>query len=383
MAAVYAATHRNGNRVAIKILHAHVAKDDEARDRFLREGYAANRVGHPGAVTTLDDDRDDVGGVFLVMELLEGETLEARLRRGPLGAGEVLRVADAVLDVLHHAHRNGIIHRDIKPANVFLTREGVVKILDFGFARLREHTFDAAATRDGVVIGTPSFMPPEQAQAKPDQIDHRSDLWAVGATAFTALTGRQVHEGRTMVERLMAAMRKPAPSLAAFLPSAPAALVAWVDRALEFDKEARWADAETMRAAGRDVSRALLGAEAVAPPSSPAAAPWLTEPSAKEPSIAFELVPKERRTVPGALETDDTQLDPEAGDAAADLVTASMIEDVEDAGSSLLRDVDDVSASMIQSMDDVTASMIEDVDDEGADTTDAGDGDSGATTPRK
>lgn len=122
MAAVYAARHRNGNRVAVKVLHRELSVDGNIRQRFLREGYVANAVEHAGVVRVLDDDTAADGSVFLVMELLEGETLEARLRRkGVLDAADVLSLTDQLLDVLAAAHGRGILHRDIKPENLFLT----------------------------------------------------------------------------------------------------------------------------------------------------------------------------------------------------------------------------------------------------------------------
>src|SRR5689334_22273014 len=142
MAAVYAATHRNGNRVAIKVLHAEAGLVPGVRERFLKEGYVANRVGHAGAVRVLDDDVCEEGAVFLVMELLEGETLHARVARGGgrLPADDVLCIMDRVLDVLVAAHAVDVLHRDIKPPNIFITLAGEVKLLDFGIARLREDT---------------------------------------------------------------------------------------------------------------------------------------------------------------------------------------------------------------------------------------------------
>src|SRR6185369_11312071 len=114
MAAVYGATHRNGNRVAIKVLHAHCAVNENIRTRFQREGYVANKIEHPGAVRVLDDDRTADGVPFLVMDLLEGETLEARLNReGRLAPGEALAICYRLLDVLSSAHAKGIVHRDI------------------------------------------------------------------------------------------------------------------------------------------------------------------------------------------------------------------------------------------------------------------------------
>src|SRR5262245_6510777 len=139
MAAVYAGTHRNGKRGAIKMLHLELSTDGDARTRFLREGYLANRVAHPGAVSVLDDDTAEDGSAFLVMELLEGksvaEIVEARQGRR-LGVSETLRILDQLLDVLIAAHEKGIVHRDLKPENMFLTNDGQLKVLDFGIARV-------------------------------------------------------------------------------------------------------------------------------------------------------------------------------------------------------------------------------------------------------
>ena len=248
MGAVYAATHRNGRQAAIKILHAQFAMDPEVRRRFLREGYVANKIGHAGAVAILDDDVAEDGSPFLVMELLEGESLAAWLQRsgGTLPAVEVLAVAGQVLEVLNLAHANGIVHRDIKPGNVFVTKEGHVKLLDFGLARIRDGSISLVPTAAGIVMGTAGYMAPEQARGTPDNVDARTDLFAVGAVVFRGLAGRRVHEKPNAFDMTMAAMRDPAPSLASVLPSAGPNLVAAVDRALAFDKVARWQNAREM-----------------------------------------------------------------------------------------------------------------------------------------
>lgn len=252
MAAVYAATHRNGNRVAIKVLHAAFAENSQAKERFLREGYVANKVGHAGAVSVLDDDELDDGTPFIVMELLDGQSLEDRLKaQRTLGHGAVLYIADQLLDVLAAAHQKNIIHRDIKPPNVFLTNDGHAKILDFGLARLRESALGGTMTRTGMVIGTASYMPPEQARGKHNLVDHRTDLWALGATMFKALTGRYVHEGGSVNERLIKAMTDHAPRLESVLPGVPTPLADFVDRSLMFQKADRWPDARTMQTALR------------------------------------------------------------------------------------------------------------------------------------
>jgi serine/threonine protein kinase len=249
MAAVYAATHRNGSRVAIKVLHPELSVSHEVRTRFMREGYVGNAVGHDGVVRVSDDDIAEDGSAFLVMELLDGETLEDRRRRygGRLSEDEVLSAVDQLLDVLVAAHGNGIVHRDVKPENVFLTREGRVKVLDFGIARLRELSSASTATRSGATMGTPHFMPPEQARGLWDQVDARSDLWSVGATMFALLSGTEVHSGRTVNEVLIAAATTHAPLVASILPELSPEVARVVDGALGFEREQRWPDAATMQ----------------------------------------------------------------------------------------------------------------------------------------
>src|SRR5580658_1374816 len=253
MAAVYGATHRNGSRVAVKILHPELSTNAEVRSRFTREGHAANAVGHDGAVKVMDDDTAEDGSLYLVTELLDGETLEdGRVRRGGrLSEDEVLSIADQLLDVLVAAHAKGVVHRDIKPANIFLSRSGQLKVLDFGIARLRELSTASLATRSGSAMGTPAFMAPEQARGLWDQVDGRSDVWSVGATMWQALTGKLVHEGRTANEELLSAMTNPAPSLSSVLPSISPAVAQVVDRALAFEREKRWLDAQRMQAGVR------------------------------------------------------------------------------------------------------------------------------------
>jgi len=276
MGAVYAATHRNGSRVALKVLHPQLSLLGDIRARFAREGYVANAVNHPGVVRVLDDDDTEDGAAFLVMELLEGETADARGRRqgGRITLEDAILIGDGLLDVLSAAHACGVVHRDIKPENVFLTKDGVVKVLDFGIARLREASLgddahdpldpsvaashDAAVphlrTRTGVTIGTPAFMPPEQALGRTDEVDALSDLWAVGATLFALLAGRIVHDAKTHMEVVIAAATASARSLGAVAPDVPKALVEVVDKALAFKKEDRWPSARAMQVALRAAS---------------------------------------------------------------------------------------------------------------------------------
>ncbi len=262
MAVVYAATHRNGKRAAVKVLHPEQSLSPTVRARFLREGYVANKVDHPGAVSILDDDLAEDGSYFLVMELLEGDVIDARIQGGgTMPLGDVLAITDQVLDVLAAAHAKNIIHRDLKPQNLFLTRDGTVKVLDFGIARLRELSTAAhvpGATTSST-MGTPAFMPPEQARGRWAEVDAQSDIWAVGATMFTLITGRYVHEAPTVNEQLLAAMTVPAPALASVAPDVPPAVAAIVDRALEYLCDERWSSAREMQAAVREAYQQITG----------------------------------------------------------------------------------------------------------------------------
>ncbi|MCA9718594.1 MAG: serine/threonine protein kinase, partial [Myxococcales bacterium] len=296
MAAVYLASHRNGHRAAIKILHPAYNKDEQARTRFLREGYAANAVGHRGAVAVLDDDVTDYGEVYIVMELLDGESLEGRLARekviSPL---QTLLITDQVLEVLSHAHPKGIIHRDIKPANILITREQIVKLLDFGLARVTEMSQEKLLDSGHIVFGTVSYIGPEQARAQNDRIDARSDLWSVAATMFRMLGGDVVHGmGGTVVERLLRAGRNQARSIATLRPDLDPALVQLIDRGLAYRQEDRWPSASVMRAVLQDVIEMYdpdyLAREIEPPPRS------LYDSLDEEPPATYE----ERRTVSGS-----------------------------------------------------------------------------------
>jgi eukaryotic-like serine/threonine-protein kinase len=253
MGAVYSARHRNGARAAVKILHPELARLSDVRERFLREGYAANRVEHRGVVQVLDDDivttGDDEGSAYLVMELLEGESLQDRVMRGPkLTERELLEVMDAVVDVLAAAHAHGVVHRDLKPENIFLARdperEGVrVKVLDFGLARLAEAS---GVTNAGMAVGTPSFMSPEQAAGRSADIDGRTDIFALGATVFRIVTGRRIHDAENMVQLVVLMATNAAPPLRTIAPSVSESFANVVDRALTFEREQR-PDANALR----------------------------------------------------------------------------------------------------------------------------------------
>lgn len=253
MANVYAATHRNGAKVALKILHKDLSHDTSLCERFKREGYFANSIQHPGVVKAIDDDVTEDGCPFLVMELLEGETLEERRRRrgGKLPLHQVLGVADSLLEILAAAHAKDVVHRDLKPDNVFVTKGGEVKVLDFGVARWNDGKKSSDMTGVGMVLGTPAYMPPEQALGRREDVDAQSDLWAVGATLFVVLSGEPVHEGGDAKAKLIATARTPARPLQNVAPDVPRPVANVIDRALAFEKKNRWPDARAMREAMR------------------------------------------------------------------------------------------------------------------------------------
>ncbi|HSQ62572.1 MAG TPA: serine/threonine-protein kinase [Polyangiaceae bacterium] len=307
MAAVYAGLHRNGARAAVKVLHADIARIPQVRERFLREGYAANRVDHPGAVKVLDDDviasGPDEGAAYIVMELLRGGSLEDRLQRGPpIGEQELLGLARAMLGVLEAAHAHGVVHRDLKPENLFIPdpepgedpKAPRVKILDFGLARVADARL---RTMHGLAVGTPSYMPPEQAAGRVDEIDGRADLFALGATCFRILAGRTVHPGRSPIEIALRMAKEPAPKLRTVAPGVSEATAEVIDRALEFRREDRWPDAAAMRAAVDVASakRARTAAPrrpAAVPPPAPIVARAATSPAR---TLLRQLTPRRSR----------------------------------------------------------------------------------------
>jgi len=282
MGAVYAACHRNGARAAIKLLHPELARNGEVRERFLREGYAANKVGHPGVVKVLDDDvvsaGPDAGTAYLVMELLEGESLQDRLERGEaIDERAFLEIADGVLDVLAVAHDGGVVHRDLKPENLFFARdEGGktrIKVLDFGLARIQDAQ---AITTYGLALGTPSFMSPEQAAGRRDEIDGRTDLFALAATGFRLRTGRRIHEADNAIELVMKMAKIPAPPIRSVAPEVSEPFARVIDRGLRFERGDRYESAAAMR---QDVRRAIRELDAPTGTAKASEAPVIAEPA--------------------------------------------------------------------------------------------------------
>ena len=223
MGVVYAARDERLERtVALKTMSS-VARDDAARKRFWREARAAASVNHPN-ICQIYEIGEENGELFIAMELLEGESLAERLRRGPFSVAEAVPIGLGMLSALAALHSRSIVHRDLKPSNVFLTHHGV-KLLDFGLAR-PEPSLNAVTevTRTGLAMGTPRYMAPEQVTGDP--FDARSDLFAAGAILFEMLSGRPAFSGRSVVEILHATLHEQPPALT----GSPA--VAAVDRVI-------------------------------------------------------------------------------------------------------------------------------------------------------
>ncbi len=252
MGIVYAARDERLERaVALKTM-ASLGADETARKRFWREARAAASVNHPN-VCQLYEIGEHAGELFIAMELLDGESLAATLRRGPLSVSETLPIALGMLAALAALHARGIIHRDLKPSNVFLTPHGV-KLLDFGLARTTEsgtHPLSSLTdlTQAGMVMGTPRYMAPEQVTG--DAVDARSDLFAAGALLFEMLAGRSAFSGRNAVEILHATLHEQPPALTGS--AAVVALDRVIRRALAKDPAARPASADAMAAELRAV----------------------------------------------------------------------------------------------------------------------------------
>ncbi|HYC93991.1 MAG TPA: protein kinase [Thermoanaerobaculia bacterium] len=250
MGVVYRAKDtRLGRDVAVKILTNVAFSDRERLLRFEQEARATGMLNHPNLLTVYDVGRDPEDNPFLVTELLEGETLRGRLERGPLSPRKAVDAALQMAQGLAAAHEKGIVHRDLKPDNIFLTRDGRLKILDFGIAKLTRAgadgpTFEMAATEPGMVMGTVGYMSPEQVRG--ESVDHRSDIFSLGTIFFEMLTGTRAFKRNTAVETLTAILKEDPPDLTELLPTAPPALERLLRRCLEKDREQRFDSARDL-----------------------------------------------------------------------------------------------------------------------------------------
>lgn len=267
MGVVYRAVDtRLGREAALKFLSEEMQRDSRARDRFEREARAASALNHPNICTVYGVD--DCGGhPYLAMELLKGRSLAEVIAGKPVPVDRLLALAAPILSALDAAHAEGVIHRDLKPANIFLTEKGQVKILDFGLAKHSvfmpvAHGADtmsvpetaAELTMPGMIVGTVSYMSPEQIRA--ERLDPRSDLFAFGAVLYEMATGEQAFPGKMPVLVLDAILnREPAP-IAQSNPAVPARLAAIISKALAKDRERRYQSAAELLADLQEVERA-------------------------------------------------------------------------------------------------------------------------------
>jgi len=248
--AVYGAVHQfTGKHVAIKLIDASFAEREGFAVRFLREARAASDISHPVICDVLDAGREPDGTLYLVLELLEGRTLEDAIEADDLRLDEIVEVGVQVLDGLSAAHDRAIVHRDIKPGNIFLTWDEKgdlrVKLIDFGVAKRTNAGPELFSTQQGAILGTPYYMAPEQAAGDP--VDARADVWGVGAVLFHALTGRPPFDEDTYNRLIAKLLHEDVVSLAEARDGMPSWLVTAVDGALRRDMSARWQSARTMR----------------------------------------------------------------------------------------------------------------------------------------
>jgi eukaryotic-like serine/threonine-protein kinase len=258
MGSVWTAQHLTLDcKVALKLLDASIAQDGTAAARFVQEARAAAALRSPHVVQILDHGIDGTTP-FIVMELLEGESLAARLARvGRLSPAETARVVTEVSRAVGKAHESGIIHRDIKPDNIFIVSNDdaeVAKVLDFGIAKKSQspyHTGHAAITQTGAVFGSPFYMSPEQAEGAKD-LDHRTDIWSLAVVAYEALLGVRPFQGETLAILFLAICSKPIPVPSQRGP-VPAGFDAWFARGTQRNRELRFASIREAASALREV----------------------------------------------------------------------------------------------------------------------------------
>jgi eukaryotic-like serine/threonine-protein kinase len=284
MGVVYRAEDiRLGRDVALKFLPDHLASDPIALERFRREARTASRINHPHICTVYDIGEDEQRQPFLVMELLEGETLKYRLEHGPLHLSELLEWGSQMADALDAAHTAGIIHRDIKPANLFVTTRGQAKVLDFGLARpvtlhhASPRPYHGATetiavdfqTSPGHTVGTIAYMSPEQARG--EELDRRTDLFSMGIVLYEMATGELPFAGNTSAVIFDAILNREPPSVLERKPALPTELGHIIRKVLEKDRKLRYQSAAELRADLERLKRDSSTDRTPGPMSSPAA----------------------------------------------------------------------------------------------------------------
>jgi Protein kinase domain len=251
MGAVYSAEHTLLGRVAaVKVLRPELSQDREIVNRFFNEARAAAAIRHPSIVEIYDFGWHADGSAYLVMEHLQGESLATRLERGPMEAARVMVIVRQIAGALAAAHQHGIIHRDLKPDNLFLVPDPEVtggeriKLLDFGIAKLVADNDQHHRTRPGTIMGTPTYMAPEQCLGA--AIDHRADLYSLGCIMFELCAGRPPFVEMSMSDLLSAQVHMPPPALSSVIAGIPLALEALVQRLLVKEVQHRMQSAEAV-----------------------------------------------------------------------------------------------------------------------------------------
>ena len=262
MGAVYLAEHPfMGRKAAIKVLRREFAEDPSLVERFMNEARAANAIRHPNIIDIIDVGRMPNGIPYLMMEFLEGESLSRRIGRGTLPMGEAMDVMLQTTSALAAAHAKGIVHRDLKPDNLYLVPDdsapsGIrVKVLDFGIAKLRgDLSGSGSKTQAGSLMGTPPYMSPEQCRGVNDEVDHRTDIYAMGIILFEMLCGAPPFMSEGWGDVVLAHLTKPPPSPRSRNSAIPESLEVIIMKALAKSANDRFASAVEMRTALRSMS---------------------------------------------------------------------------------------------------------------------------------
>ncbi len=259
MGIVYKAIDTRLDRpVALKFLPPDLTRDDDARARLIQEAKAASALDHPNICTVHDIDTTPEGQLFIAMAFYDGETLKRRIARGPMTIVEALDVTLQVAQGLTKAHAAGIIHRDIKPANLMITSDGVVKIVDFGIAKVVDQT---GATRTGVALGTVTYMSPEQLDGA--AVDGRTDVWSLGTTLYEMLTGRPPFDGDSALAVMNAIGRSKPVAVKTLRGDVPEVLARIVDKTMQKSPADRFASAADLVPKLTDCRQTLTGAVVV------------------------------------------------------------------------------------------------------------------------